>query len=415
MTRFIRLILLSIPFSCYLLSAASEPSVVHPLGLDSLKEGDIIVFVRHVLKDTFTAPEAEAPKILSKAQVSEVQSQKDHEYEPYMDHLALYAGQDRDDNPLILHSTPLAFNPSHPHRPNGLCQTFLKNKIEYDPDLERYIFYTYDVIRCLDSDIAAAAFTALQTQYRFRVPYDQRRLDWKTSQEDAGWEDAQFCEHAQTTFKVTTYLKFLARHLQGKPLTTTSPDGVEKGITCSMAIVIGYNIGCFIAKAGQIAGDDGSLDDMLKRGCMAHYDKWVTCKYPQREFYVGLNQVLHSTMHERYKQFAIIPLEPKLAGAGGVVHFLHASEAFKKIGEITTLPSIMETNQEQRREANARASIDAERLRRCLSPQVLGESTNDGASADPNDVPPPPQFAEGYVGAAAIAKPTPSRSNSDKN
>ena len=148
---------------------------------------------------------------------------------------------------------------------------------------------------------------------------------------------------------------------------------------------------------------------------MAHYDKWVTCKYPQREFYVGLNQVLHSTMHERYKQFAIIPLEPKLAGAGGVVHFLHASEAFQKIGEITTLPSIMETNQEQRREANARASIDAERLRRCLSPQVLGESTNDGASADPNDVPPPPQFAEGYVGAAAIAKPTPSRSNSDKN
>ena len=70
-----------------------------------------------------------------------------------------------------------------------------------------------------------------------------------------------------------------------------------------------------------------------------------------------------------YKQFAIIPLEPKLAGSGGVVHFLNTSDAFKKIGEITTLPSIMETKQEQRREESTRASINVERLRRCLSLQ----------------------------------------------
>ena len=170
----------------------------------------------------------------------------------YTDHVAVYAGLNERGEPTVLHSISSEYGHYHPEKLSGLCQTTLRQlndqlqREEGSPDVRYDV--KYFVYRCHDPDLASHAASVLENQSRYRIPYDESRLDEKLDLEKPkddkpGFEDKDFCELAEGRYRergLYRALKYAAR-LPG-PMTRTRADGIGRGLTCSMAVTLAFQI-----------------------------------------------------------------------------------------------------------------------------------------------------------------------------
>ena len=336
----------------YSVACASE------VTLRDLKKGDVIVYMRHVLQEHYHPN-------LDSLPYCDLHTKTDTEFEPYVDHLTLFSNVDDKGNIEIAHSTPLSFDENNPHRPNGLCVTFLKNKIEFDEEIKRYVYFTYDVIRHDNEDIATKALEVLLKQATFRVPYDPTRLQWKEQKEEE-WSDCDFTQYAMSEFDYTTLVKFIIRNMKCSPWTAHHPSKPNKGITCSMAVILAYNT----------ASTEPS-HELLKNFIMENISAWPTRKINVAPGFVHIpHDILNEEQKSEFIQKTALPLEPKYAGAGGVVYFMLHNEhsGFRKIGTLSDIaPPIVD--KKSYNEKRATESVLAAELRTKLSPHSSPSSS----------------------------------------
>jgi hypothetical protein len=129
--------------------------------------------------------------------------------------------------------------------------------MHYDVAYKVFRFIGRD--RCQRDRIRQKAVSLLVRQSRYRIPYDDRRLQRKYEREAAGWEANDFVKHAKSLYSqgegLYRAIKFAAR--DPKPWTRQCPVSAEKGricnqgnkevsrgrgLTCSMAVVLAYQV-----------------------------------------------------------------------------------------------------------------------------------------------------------------------------
>ncbi len=190
----------------------------------------------------------------------------------YIDHVGIFAGFDKNSIPLIIHSITTEKGYYYPYKPSGLCQTSLRtlaNQIQSEegyPDLKYDV--TYKVFRFKNPDIRKKALEIIRKQAQYRIPYDEKRLNEKLAREDSLTNplDADgFNELGKSLYRevgIYRSIKYAARH--PKPLTRTRFDGVGRGLTCSMAVILAFQIAELL------------LDNKINTHCS---DSWASDKY----------------------------------------------------------------------------------------------------------------------------------------
>ncbi|MDI1352977.1 MAG: hypothetical protein PSV35_09495 [bacterium] len=199
--------------------------------------------------------------------------QAEHSY-TYVDHVAMFVGFDTNKIPMIVHSISAEKGHYHPLKQSGLCYTSLRvllNQYQSDPkSSDNYYDVSYHVYRYGNPKIVARAQEILEKQAGFRLPYDEKRLDAKIKLEDQCYEAEDFLKLGKETYETEgryRAVKYAARYPQ--PWTRTRRDGVGRGITCSMAVILAFQV----AELLEIEAIK-RFDEVPKRGT-----PWVSDKY----------------------------------------------------------------------------------------------------------------------------------------
>jgi hypothetical protein len=130
----------------------------------------------------------------------------------------------------------------------GLCISTLralKNRIQVEEGFpNKHYDVSFHVFRTnLDPSLAEEALIILQQQARFRIPYDEKRLAEKIEREDSGMTDQDLKKLGETNYRTEGLyrsIKYAARY--PLPLTRTRMDGIGRGLTCSMTLVLAFQI-----------------------------------------------------------------------------------------------------------------------------------------------------------------------------
>lgn len=164
----------------------------------------------------------------------------------YIDHVAMYDGLNDQNIPMIIHSITSERGYYYPEKASGLCKTSLRaltgliQKESGHPDVHYDV--TYKVFRFKDKSIANRALDVIRKQAQFRIPYDEKRLNEKLAREDSLDENG-FKELGKSLYRETGIyrsLKYAAR--SSSVLTRTRGNGIGRGLTCSMSVILAFQI-----------------------------------------------------------------------------------------------------------------------------------------------------------------------------
>lgn len=203
------------------------------INADALLPGDLVFFINHYYK----------PGATDKTPVEE---RYDTSWEPYVDHVAMYAGRGKDDCHQLVHSiAPTEESKDDLSKPSGLCCTtfrpLLNQQDEDDPNIH------YDVVfkafRFVDSAIATDALRYMEKWKEFRIPYDEKRLEIKLQKEaDMSTEDflAKATKSYQQRIGLYRAIKFAAR--RNTSLTRPRQEDNGHGLTCSMIVTLAFQV-----------------------------------------------------------------------------------------------------------------------------------------------------------------------------
>lgn len=166
----------------------------------------------------------------------------------YINHVGMFAEYNEAGLPLIIHSISSSIGHYTPTAQAGLCISTLralKNRIQVEEgfpnkryDVSFHVFRTN-----LDPSLAEEALIILQQQARFRIPYDEKRLSEKIEREDSGMSDQDLKKLGETNYRTEGLyrsIKYAARY--PLPLTRTRMDGIGRGLTCSMTLILAFQI-----------------------------------------------------------------------------------------------------------------------------------------------------------------------------
>lgn len=165
----------------------------------------------------------------------------------YVDHVAIYDGLDEAGQPTVIHCISNEQGYYYFQRSSGLCRSTLRSltnlvqREEGYPDVPYHV--TYKVFRCQNEAITHKALEVLRQQLQYRIPYDEFRLNQKLANEDAGMDADDFKDMAKEMYRsvgLFRSIKYAARH--SMMLTRTRLDGIGRGLTCAMTIILGYQI-----------------------------------------------------------------------------------------------------------------------------------------------------------------------------
>lgn len=164
----------------------------------------------------------------------------------YIDHVAMYAGLNESGDPLLIHSITSEQGYYEPTKPSGLCITSLralKNQRQQEPGYpDSYYDITYKVFRFKNEVIRETALSIMQTQAQYRIPYDEKKLNEKLVREEK-LEANDFRDLGVSLYRtegIYRSIKYAARFPD--MLTRTRVNGAGKGLTCSMAVTLAYQI-----------------------------------------------------------------------------------------------------------------------------------------------------------------------------
>ena len=211
---------------------------------------------------------------------------------------------------MILHSISNDYGHYSPEKLSGLCTTTLRsltNQYQENPDGSRVRYnISYHIFRTTHSnDFAKKAVEILEYQSKFRIPYDEQRLNKKLKiEEDNNFDGNDFSLYAQSRYPTHGryhIMKYAARY--PLPLVRTRADGIGRGITCSMAVALSYQISELL-----INKKIKSLDEYSPERAVWVSDKYsnlTTTDYPE----IYLNYL------KEIRQKSILTVEtPELAG-----------------------------------------------------------------------------------------------------
>lgn len=166
----------------------------------------------------------------------------------YVDHAAIYEGLNDAGQPTVIHCISNEQGYYYFQRSSGLCRSTLRSltnlvqREEGYPDVNYNV--TYKVFRCQNEELAHKAVEVLRHQLQYRIPYDQLRLEHKLANEDAGMDADDFKDMGIEGYRragLYRSIKYAARHPM--MLTRTRNDGIGRGLTCAMTIILGYQMG----------------------------------------------------------------------------------------------------------------------------------------------------------------------------
>lgn len=301
------------------------------MNIEELVPGDVIVFTNYYPVDNYD----------------------------YVDHIAIFAGYNRSTGlPEIIHSVLGAEGHYSPSKPSGLCKTTLralKNQIQHEQGhCDRLYHVKFSVFRCKNPRIANKAFNILERQSALLVPYDEKRLNEKFRLEDEESFEAkdflQFSEERYRSHGVYRSVKFAARYLY--PLTRTRMDGVGRGLTCSMAAVLAFQIAELLID--KMVTPLLPLYDDEKQWVSDLYAPTPTSEKTSPEFLLYLDSLkkdrsivtntTYITGYECWKSDKISPeeyqhttfrLDSKVIGAAGLELYMQSnSNDWKNLGEL---------------------------------------------------------------------------------
>jgi hypothetical protein len=227
------------------------------IDMSDLQVGDLIFFVNHYYKSGATV---DTPK----------EERHDPNWDPYVDHVAMYAGKDKHDNYQLVHSiAPTEESKYDLTKSAGMSLTAFKpllNQTEGDVTYD-VVFY---VVRFANHDIASKAYENMLKWIRLRVPYDEKRLEEKLEKEkDQSTED--FLRDAVNSYEtngIFRAMKYAVRNQLEMPLTRPRIEE-EKGLTCSMVVSLAFQI-AELDKYVNISGINKKIEF------------WVSDKYGKR-------------------------------------------------------------------------------------------------------------------------------------
>jgi hypothetical protein len=335
----------------------------------------------------------------------------------YIDHVGLFAGHNEEGHPLIIHSISSSIGHYEPTSQSGLCISTLralKDRVQVEEGYPDKLYdVSFHVLRTkLAPSLAIEALSILEQQARFRIPYDEKRLAEKVSREDRGMTDTDFKNMGEANYRtdgIYRSIKYAARY--PLPLTRTRVDGVGRGLTCSMCVVLAFQIAELRQKglttsvsdfpdawvsdkyspdyAGLVSPDIykaylGKLKDMSTRTearALLSYSFWVR-KEPTPETFS------HQTL----------PVDAKIIGAAGL--FLHMSEnaAWINMGELEIVDRVFDAaaklHERRRRTESFTSALE------CLDEVVKGRESALSSSRSTTPFTPLPSFESSLEGFA---------------
>lgn len=185
-----------------------------------LQPGDVIFFT-NIYKDT-NEPEVEQ--------------------QSYVDHVGLFIGFDEHNNPLIVHSITGSKGHYHPEKASGLCITTLRALRNQTQEDGRPYDVSYSVFRSRFPQISQKALEVMKKQAAYRIPYDEKRLDEKLKREEF-YDGKDFMKLGMDSYAnsgIFRSIKYAARYPH--PFTRTRGTGIGRGLTCSMAVILAYQV-----------------------------------------------------------------------------------------------------------------------------------------------------------------------------
>lgn len=208
----------------------------------------------------------------------------------YIDHVAMYAGNNGQGHPTLIHNISSQKGHYHPEKSSGLCITTLRalqNQLQQEDgfddvhyDVEFLVFRNKK-----DPSISTKAVELLMGQARYKIPYDEKRLQNKLDLEAEGLDGPEFKKLGEEAYRKTGIyrsMKYAAR--LPLPLVRTRLDGVGRGLTCSMSVVLAYQIIELIEK---------ELIQSITSSKVRNI--WVSDKYAPRE-----SELDYSTEYKKY-------------------------------------------------------------------------------------------------------------------
>lgn len=172
-----------------------------------------------------------------------------HSYD-YVDHVAIFDGFNAEGTPMLIHAIANKMGYYYPEKASGLCKTTLrelKHQLQQEAGHEDCHYdVTYKVFRFENEVITQKALHIMQNQARYRIPYDDKRLNEKLAREDDDTnplDDNGFKELGMARYRsagIYRSIKYAARHRT--MLTRTKNDGIGRGLTCSMAVILAFQI-----------------------------------------------------------------------------------------------------------------------------------------------------------------------------
>lgn len=165
----------------------------------------------------------------------------------YVDHTAIYDGLNAEGQPTVIHCITSEQGYYYFLRSSGLCRSTLrslKNLVQHEDGYDDVSYdVTYKVFRCQNEHITEKALEILRNQLQYRIPYDELRLDEKIAREDEGIDADDFKALGKEGYRSSGLyrsIKYAARHPM--MLTRTRNNGVGRGLTCAMTVILGYQI-----------------------------------------------------------------------------------------------------------------------------------------------------------------------------
>ena len=275
------------------------------------------------------------------------------EEQSYVDHVGLFAGYDETGNPQIVHSITGSKGHYHPEKASGLCVTTLRALKQQIQEDGRYYDVVFSVFRSKFPKITEKALEILKQQATYRIPYDEQRLDEKLKREEtlAGEDFMHLGINSYHSAGIFRSIKYAARYPH--PLTRTRGAGVGRGLTCSMSVILAYQIAELYLDDKIIPVDSFVNEwpsDKYASSTLSHYHPFHTEAYSQ--YLAGLRKFDVARKDQKGLKLSInfwkghsdpqsychktFFLDSKVVGAEGMFLYMQQNTAaWEYVGEIS--------------------------------------------------------------------------------
>lgn len=215
-------------------NSPDESNAPLSININGIQPGDLVFFVNYYYASSSTID-------------TPIEERYEADRQPYVDHVAMYAGKNELGFHQLIHSiAPTEESKKDLTKVAGLCHTtfrpLLNQKDDDDAESPRFDVF-FHIVRFDNKQIAQEALKYMQKWIGHNIPYDEKRLNAKLEKEETQ-EPEDFMRLAQQSYDngpgLYRAIKFAAR--RDFSLTRPKPQDLGRGLTCSMLITLAFQI-----------------------------------------------------------------------------------------------------------------------------------------------------------------------------